>query len=854
MFRIAFRLLIAFSLLGGLLSCGDYDHDLKQEAPIKASEYFHLLRNYPNYDEGADGFLAVHEFALSQAMFRSSPPIGFETVWKNQGPDNIGGRINTIAQNPVEPGEFLVGLTAGGIFKTKDNGASWYPVFDDIAVLSISKIVYDPSNSQIVYAATGDPNISSYVFIGQGLYKSQDGGETWDLLGLEDVGVISAFVVHPTQHNILFAGSMGIPLRPGEERGLYRSEDGGLSWEKTLYLSEEAGITDLLIDPVNPLIVYACGWHRVRNIAVSIVNGNLSRLYRSEDGGKTWNIVTNGLPQETLSRSGLAWSQGSVFVQFTGSNQQLNGVYRSDDQGLNWVPVVTNDLLNGLPDNVLGGFGWYFSKLRVNPQNKQDIFIMGIDLWRTRDGGNTWEMATPPWWIYEVHADKHELIFTTQGSIVIGTDGGTYISDDDAFSWKRFDDIPATQFYRIAYNMHNPEFWVGGAQDNGTSGATGEEKNWVRYFGGDGFQPAFHPAHPELFFAMWQNGNLVTSQDQGQFFFNFVNGIDEGDRVGWDTPFFISAHPPFPLYYGTNRVYQNDDPFLDNWYPVSDILTDPLEPFIPRSHVLSSLGESPLIPGVILAGTADGRLWSYTPSNTEWRNVSDGLPEQYVTSCQGSPFKEDHLYVTHSGYRYNQFFPHIHKSEDNGETWFSIAGDLPPFAVNDLVVLPGYEDKILFAATDAGVYGTINSGENWHRLGLGMPAIPVYDMLWNPSLNILMAGTHARSFFTFDLQPIIEGLTSSTKVETVFDPGWNIYPNPTLNGELFLNREWKYASQEAFQYRFIQSTGEPINEWQSLSGQSTEKLYLPTPYNGIYYLEIYDGKKSTYLPLIKVGY
>lgn len=853
MFQIGFRLLIALFLLGAFSSCGGRFNDLKHEAPIKASEYFHLLRNYPNYQEGADGFLAAHKFALSQALFRSSPPIGFETVWKNQGPDNIGGRINTIAQNPMQPGEYLVGLTAGGIFKTKDNGLSWYPVFDEMPVLSISKIVYDPSDSQIIYAATGDPNISSYVFIGQGLYKSQDGGESWDLLGLEDIGVISAFAVHPTQNNILFAGSMGIPLRPGEERGLYRSEDGGLTWEKTLYLSNEAGITDVLIDPVNPLIVYACGWHRVRNIAVSIVNGELSRLYRSVDGGKTWNTVTNGLPQETLSRSGLAWSQGSVFVQFTGSNQQLRGVYRSDDQGVNWVPVVTSDQLNGLPDNVLGGFGWYFSKLRINPMNKQDMFILGIDLWRTRDGGNSWEMATPPWWIYEVHADKHDLIFTSEGNIIIGTDGGTYISYDDAFTWDRFDNIAATQFYRIAYNMHNPEFWVGGAQDNGTSGASGEEKIWERYFGGDGFQPAFHPAYPELFFAMWQNGNLVTSQDSGQLFFNFVNGIDEGDRVGWDTPFFISVHDPYPMYYGTNRVYQNDDPFTDNWYAVSDVLTDPLEPFIPRSHVLSALGESPLLQGLILAGTADGRLWLQEPSSPEWLNISDGLPAQYVTSCQGSPFETDHLYVTHSGYRYNEFFPHIHKSEDNGETWFSISGDLPPFAVNDLVVLPGYEDKILFAATDAGVYGTINSGENWHRLGQGMPAIPVYDMLWNPSLNILMAGTHARSFYTFDLEPIIDGLTSTTQAEATADPGWKLIPNPTSNGEIFLNRDRKYASDEVFRYRFLNPIGVPINEWRTFNGKTTEPIYLPVQQSGNYYLEISDSKKSTFLPVIKIS-
>ena len=812
------------------------------QAPLKDSELFHVLRNYPWFEEAADGFSQALDAWAVQRATRGEAPFGFDSPWENVGPRNIGGRVNTIARHPSEPGTLLAGLVAGGIFKTIDGGLNWYPVFDEHPVLSIARIVYDPLDPDVVYATTGDPNISSYVFLGRGVYKSTDGGESWSLLGLADAGIISALAIHPQNSFLMLAGSMGVALRPGDERGLYLSYDGGGSWTKTLSLSDEAGITDILIDPQDPDIVYACGWHRVRNQAVSTVNGPLSRVYRSKNGGLTWEkLEGNGLPEGDLSRSGLAWSQGSVFVQFVGPDQQLEGIYRSDDQGDTWTALP----LEGLNGGELGGFGWYFCKLRVNPQDRNDVFLLGVDLWRTRNGGQLWEMATPPWWTYEVHADKHELVFTPEGHLVLGTDGGIYRSVDDAASWERIDDLPNTQFYRIALNPHQPEIFSGGTQDNGTMAGSTAGQPWPRLFGGDGFQSSWHPQYPELFYAETQFGGLVRSSNGGVDWEGFTEGIDPADNIGWDVPWFISSHEPHPMYFGTNRVYRNDDPLVSNWYAVSEKLTDPAEPWHPRTHTITAMGESPLVPGRVLAGTGDGRLWKQDETTFGWSDISQGLPQRYVTSCQGSPEQPDRLFVTHSGYRYNSFLPHVHRSDDNGATWVSIDGDLPPFGVNDLVVIPGHGDSILFAATDAGVFGTVDGGESWHPLGKGMPAVPVYDIAWEPANNLLVAGTHARSMFTISLAQILDPQVGTEEAEA--STGWRVSPNPVSGRVLRLETS---GAAEGGTLQLIDAGGTTVAGWRIAAGERRAALPVEGLPSGLYFLDVRSGSRRDVLRVL----
>lgn len=844
------RLLLPLVCCFLLVSCGQQnDPDSKTE--LKPFEEFYLLRNYPNMESGAEGYLQALEMTRSMAGQRGIAPEGFDEQWTNQGPNNIGGRVNTLIRHPADSNMLFSGLTAGGIFKSINGGASWYPVFDDQPALSISFIRIHPKDPSVIYAGTGDPNISSYVFLGQGLFRSHDYGETWSYVGLKEAGILSDLVIHPTHPDTLFVGSMGIPMRRGSERGLYRSYDGGQNWEKVLYLSDEAGITDVLVSPDNPSIVFACGWHRVRNQAESIVNGNLSRLYRSTDGGDTWNVMQNGLPDESLSRSGLAWSQGQVFVLFVGSNQNLKGIYSSSDSGNSWTEVPTDQDMNGLPGNVLGGFGWYFGKIAVNPNDANDLFILGVDLWRSTNGGLNWQKSTPNWWVYSVHADKHDLTFHPDGRIDLATDGGAYTSLDGGSTWSDLDNFPASQFYRIALNPHDEGQFTGGLQDNGTVTGWQDPMNWKRLYGADGFQPVFHPVYPDVIYAEWQGGSLVVTSNSGEDWDDFTEGIDPTDRVGWDAPYFISSHPPYPLYHGTNRVYRNTDHFTAAWLPISDQLTDAVETFHPGTHVITAMGESPLVSGVVLAGTGDGHMWITQDDGQNWTDVTPGLPKRYVTDCAGSPTSDQRIFVSHSGYRYNEFISHFHRSDNAGQTWIDISGDLPPLGVNTFVIIPDSGDSILFVGTDAGVYGTIDGGTAWYKLGTGMPDVPVYDMAYQTSTQTLVIGTHARSMYSLSLERVLEPMNTSIKLNPGNESTWWLQANP-VRSQLTLSGGTSQHGQ-TINLSLVDIQGKTLLERSVQFLQGSERhiaISLPSLTTGLYYVRIQEGDKLKTLPVI----
>ncbi len=466
------------------------------------SDEFFLQRAYP------EGRFSIEAYAngLKQArqMAQARTANGFDQEWTTQGPGNIGARINTVAANPQNENIIYAGFSEGGIFKTTDGGQNWVPIFDDQVFLSIGDIVLDPNDPETVYVGTGDVNISGYPFIGDGLYRSTNGGDTWTHLGLTDQRIISKIVIDPTDSDRLFVGTMGLPFEPNNQRGLYRSTDGGNNWEQVLFLSDSTGVIDVLMNPDNPQILYAAGWDRIRNNTLSLVSGQGARIYKSVDGGDNWTMLSGGLPNGIHSRLGLAMSGTNpdvVFAQYVDTSYNLEAIYKTTNGGNNWFPIPTDEFTTGLSSNALGGFGWYFAKIRVNPNDDDDIFLLGVDLWRTQDGGNNWTQATPPWWEYSVHADKHDLLFTPSGNILLATDGGLYRTDLTTENWEDIENIPTTQFYRVAYNPHNPDFYYGGAQDNGSTGGNATGINfWERIYGGDGFTMAFDPFDPNRFF------------------------------------------------------------------------------------------------------------------------------------------------------------------------------------------------------------------------------------------------------------------------------------------------------------------------------------------------------------------
>lgn len=755
------------------------------DAKYEPAEHFLLSRSYPDDFFDVDAYVDARKQAAYAANWRNGA--GFDAEWTVQGPGNIGGRSNTVALHPSNEDIMYAGFADGGVFKTEDGGLNWAPIFDEQPFLAIGDIVVDPSNPETVYVGTGDPNISGLPSIGNGLYRSIDGGDNWTYIGLEETRIISKIELHPTNPDIIYVSAMGLPFQPNSDRGVYKTIDGGDTWDQVLYLSDTTGVIDMLINPQDPDVLYAAGWDRIRNSGRSLLLGEGGRIHKSVDGGATWTMLQNGLPSGDMSRIGLAMSGQNpdvvyaMFVHLQGG-YQLEGIYKSENAGANWSPVPT-DYATGLSDNALGGFGWYFGKLRVNPNNDDDLFLLGIDLWRTQNSGLTWELAAPEWWEYEVHADKHDLVFAPSGDIVIATDGGLYRTSDDAQNWEDIEDIATTQFYRVAHNPHTPAFYYGGAQDNGTTGGNKEDINqWPRIFGGDGFQPNFDPENPNVFYAETQNGGIYVTFDGGYYFQNGTIGIDPDDRQNWDMPYLISPHSRSTLYTGTDKVYAGisiDSFAILEWEAISEELT--VQPS-GRNRNISALDESPVVEGRLYAGTANGYVHTQNPTTGAWINITAGLPERYVTDIKASPTFGDHVFVSHSGYRDNINIPHVHLSKDAGATWEDISSDLPQLAVNAIYILPNNMDSVIFAATDGGVYGTKNGGNSWARLGSNMPSIPVFDLDLNPDRNELVAGTFARSIMTFPLDSI--GVSSEMTTSTSSEPSLafrdriKISPNP----------------------------------------------------------------------------
>lgn len=725
------------------------------------NEEFFLQRSYPDgkFDIKAysDG---LKEAKQSAALARNIN--GFDETWTVQGPGNIGARANTVVANPLNEDIMYAGFAKGGVFKTTDGGLSWNPIFDDQIFLSIGDIVLDPNDPNIVYVGTGDVNITGYPSIGDGLYRSMDGGNTWTNLGLEEQRIISKIVIDPTNSNRIFAGTMGLPFERNNERGLYRSEDNGATWEQVLFLSDSTGVIDVLMNPQNPDILYAAGWDRIRNNIESVIRGAGAKIYKSIDGGDNWNMLEGGLPNDIPhSRVGLEMSGTNpdvLFVQYVGEDLAFESVYKTTDAGISWLPIPTDEYTNGLPADILRTFGWYFGKIRVNPNDDNDIFLLGVDLWRTLDGGNNWFMASPIWWEYSVHADKHDLVFLPSGNILLATDGGLYKTDNSASEWEDIENIPTTQFYRVAYNPHDPNAYYGGAQDNGSTGGNAANFNgWPRIYGGDGFQMAFDPNNPDRFFAETQRGGIVVTENGGYYFDDATFGIDFDDRRNWDMPYIISPHNSEVLYTGTYRVYRGtgSNPF---WSAITDDLTDGTDEEH-RYHNITAIDESPFTPGLLYVGTGDGNLWRIDDYLAlDWTSISAGLPDQYVTDVIASPTDENVVYVTYSGYRDNDNIPRIHRSEDQGATWTDISANLPDLAINELLVLPDFSDSILFVATDGGVYGSVDKATSWERVGTNMPTVITYDMVINEANNELVAGTFARSIMTYPLDSLIESI------------------------------------------------------------------------------------------------
>lgn len=709
-----------------------------------------------------------------------------DNSWTSEGPGNIGGRFNALAKSPTDDNVIYAGAANGGVFKTTNGGSTWNPIFDDQAYLAIGALEVDPNNANTLYAGTGDRNFGGGSHLGNGIYKSIDAGNTWVQSGLIEASIVTDIIVDPSNSQRLFASTLGNVFEKNGHRGVYRSLNGGISWDNVLFVSDSSGAIDLLIDPTNSDILYTSIQNRMRTETSSLITGPDVGIYKTTDGGNTWNELTNGLPLTKQVRIGLAMSptdHNTVYACYTDTSLDVLDVYKSNNAGVSWVGMDVHNA--GLPDNVQGNFGWYFGEIYQNPYNTNQLIIPGVDMYTTIDDGGSWYANVPPWYTYEVHADKHAILFLDSLSYIIATDGGLYKTTDNGETWEDIENIPVTQFYHIDVDPLNPGIYGGGAQDNGSmQGNESQYNSWDRLYGGDGFRISFLENDDD--------GNYYQTQRGGLRYVNqsFAENIDlkpeftDPDRVNWDMPYHINEDEEL-LFSGTSKIHLMEYAPYGTYTTISEDLTRVGLGSYQGSksrHTITEITQPKTDMNTVFAGTSDGLVWRGEKDNSTWNwtDISGILPERYVTALRVSPNNDETIYVGLSGYKFNEQASYLYKSTNNGDTWEDISGNLPNIVVNDILILDNINEDVLFAALDGGVYYTEDGGINWSLVGNNLPLVTMSELDVDLDNEKLVAGTYSRSMYSYDISWVFDndvepvGITENEKV-------LNCYPNPVEN-------------------------------------------------------------------------
>ncbi|MCF8239367.1 MAG: T9SS type A sorting domain-containing protein [Saprospiraceae bacterium] len=706
------------------------------------------------------------QLANQQSLSRTG---AINEPWQFSGPTNIGGRITDVERTTSSFSEVLyVGAASGGIFSTIDNGATWTPIFDAATNLSIGDIALAPSDEQVIYVGTGEANAGggSIAYDGDGVYKSSDGGSSWTHLGLEKIGGVGRVLVHPSDPDKCYVGAMGRLFENNADRGLYRTEDGGQTWDQILYINDSTGIIDLVMHPGHPDTLYAAAWERVRRVNRNNYGGPHSGIYRTTNGGDTWEKLTNGLPAAG-GRIGLAISASNpdMVMAFWADEQtgKLKGLYRSGNGGDSWNTINKIGI-----DDV--SFMYWFGRIFIDPLDPDIIYVTSLEMFRSTDGGQTWEEN-----FNGVHADQHDLWIDPDDPTLmyLGNDGGLYRSTNRGDNYIKMNGLPITQFYTSEIDYAEPYRLYGGTQDNGTMRTlTGKEGEYQRIYGGDGFRVRVDPLENTYVFAEYQYGNMARSIDGGNTFKSSLNGISSSDRKNWNTPFILHPQDPSILFYGSNRLYRSDDRAV-SWTAISPDLTgNPTQQNLTYGTI-TSISVSPLDDQIIYIGTDVGLVQLSTDGGNTWNVVSDALPNRWVTSVTADPVDVNSAYVTFSGFRYGTNMGHIYKTENMGQDWMDFSGNFPDIPINDLVVIP---DRIyLVIATDIGIYFSGDEGTNWELLGTDLPNLVITDLTWHDQEEILVAATYGRGMYTLDLTDVV-----SVRDEYKSRLELSVSPNPAL--------------------------------------------------------------------------
>jgi photosystem II stability/assembly factor-like uncharacterized protein len=696
------------------------------------------------------------------------------------GPATMGGRIVALAAPETRPGTLYVAAATGGLWKTTDNGDTFTPVFDHESSVSIGDVQVSSSNPDIVWVGTGEHNARNSVSWGDGVYKSTDSGKTWKHVGLKDSHSIGRIAIHPTNPDIVYVAVLGHLWGPNQERGIYKTTDGGKTWEVSKFVDQETGFVDLAMDPSDPDILYAAAY-RVRRDAFSggnpvIQTGPGAGLYKTADGGKTWEKMMTGLPERDYGRCGIsiyakdpkvvfavvqtdktpATVQGAAPNQKTGAD--YGGVFRSDDRGKTWT------FLNSLCPRP-----FYYSQIRIDPNDVERIYVLGVQFFVSSDGGKTFGQGGKGH-----HVDNHALWIDPKDSshLVLGTDGGLYFSKDRGKSWEAIRKMAIGQFYGVSVDMSKPYFVYGGLQDNGSYGGPSATRtdgihldDWYRVGGGDGFMTQCDPTDANIVYCESQYGKGFRVNVGGgkvvskSILVKSPKGAP-AYRFNWCTPMLLSPHDAKTLYYGGNHLFRSTDRG-DNWEPVSPDLTRG-EPGPSKStgNTLTTIAESPVKKGVLWVGSDDGRIHVSKDQGTTWTDLSDKVPgvpkERWISRLEASVHGEGTAYLAITRYRNDDRKPYLFKTTDYGATWQNIAANLPAGGPVQVIRESSKNPQLLFVGTEFGLFVSMDGGQAWHRFQAGLPTVPVYDLVIHPRERDLVIGTHGRSIWIVNIGPLEE--------------------------------------------------------------------------------------------------
>ncbi len=758
--------------------------------------------------------------------------------WRSIGPVGQGGRVDDIAVRPDDPHTYFVGFATGGLWKTENNGTTFRPVFDTYGTHSVGDLALAPSNPDILYVGTGEANNRQSSSFGDGVHKSVDGGETFSHIGLRETQSIARIVVHPENPDVVWVAANGHLFGPNSERGVFKSSDGGATWNKVLYVDQNTGATDLVIDPSNPNTLFAALYEHRRTACCFVGGGDGSGIWRSDDGGESWNrIEGNGLPRGTMGRIALAMTPADpnmVYAQIEVAadreeplsdeereewerlddvdslppDPQWSGVWRSQDKGTTWE-FRSNE--NGRP--------MYFSQIRVSPSDPDLVYVVELRVWKSRDGGVTFERLDG-----YGHVDQHALWIDPDDHdhLMIGNDGAVDVSWDQGETWESLRAWAVGQPYHASVDIRRPYYVCTGLQDNGTWCGPSMvregpilSQDWYRVGGGDGFYTAVDPTDPTLLFSESQNGNIrrvdlrageslrvrPVPPEVANLETNIVPppAIGTEIRWNWNTPFILSPHNPRTVHSGANRFFTSRD--RGEFWTVSPDLTknmdrDDIEVLgmrndLPRCSQLNrgrecilsrndgvsnwstivSVAESPIVPGVLWAGTDDGNIQVSRDGGATWAEVSRNLPggttRYYVSRVEASYHDMATAYVSIDGHRSDDLRPYVYVTRDFGRSWTDISSNLPEHGNVNTIRQDPKNPRLLYVGTEFGLFASLDEGASWHRFMPNLPVVRIDDILVHPRENDLVLATHGRSIWIMDDVTPLQAMSEEVTAEAV---------------------------------------------------------------------------------------